>query len=75
MIDIENLYIVNQLEKPSKLLVETTGSSFICVVSEVINADKYIFTIFADDKIAEIDSPTNRLTSALPPAPPYTLYQ
>ncbi|HHU43942.1 MAG: hypothetical protein QM214_01080 [Bacillota bacterium] len=62
VIDIENLYIVNQLEKPSKLLVETTGSSFICVVSEVINADKYIFTIFADDKkIAEIDSPTNRL--------------
>lgn len=59
-INIENIFIVNQLARPSELNIERIGTTFKCVASKVNNADLYIFTIKdSNGVIATIPSETN----------------
>lgn len=58
--NVQNLFIVTQLDKPAELNIERTGSVFKAIASKVNNADQYIFTIKAgDDVIATIPSASN----------------
>lgn len=58
--NVQNLFIVTQLEKPAELNIERTGGIFKAIASKVNNADQYIFTIkVGDEIIATIPSASN----------------
>ncbi|MDD4316051.1 MAG: hypothetical protein PHC84_02695 [Clostridia bacterium] len=59
-VNIENVFVVTQLDKPAELNVERTGATFKCVAAKVNGADIYVFTIKDGDRlIAAIPSATN----------------
>lgn len=58
--NVQNLFIVTQLQKPAELNIERTGGIFKAIASKVNNADQYIFTIkVGDEVIATIPSASN----------------
>lgn len=58
--NVQNLFVVTQLDKPAELNIERSGNVFKAISSRVNNADQYIFTIKAGDEvIATIPSASN----------------
>lgn len=49
--EVENLFLVTQLEQPAELSIERSGGTFKAVSSKVNNADLYVFTIKSGDEI------------------------